>query len=167
MATSQMLKFPKRQLPKSVLTAALSPLASSSRSARLLAHPCRSARPLCGLRHLRRPNPTFGKLPLGIMYISEVVTWEIVTWEVALGKVSNTLNTIIFLPTLIFQSSRYPWIYKIFVEYLTSGDPCNIGEYMYIYSSAINPLWIIFRNSWYFNFIIFSNYQGGLECIKL
>ena len=78
MVISQMFNFWGRQLPKSVLAAAFGPLA----------HPSCSVRPLCSLRRLKRPNLTFGKLPLGKMYIWEVATWEVVTWEVALKKMS-------------------------------------------------------------------------------
>ena len=78
MVISQMFNFWGRQLPKSVLAAAFGPLA----------HPSCSVRPFCSLRRLKRPNLTFGKLPLGKMYIWEVATWEVVTWEVALKKMS-------------------------------------------------------------------------------
>ena len=75
------VQFLKRKLPKYVLATALGPLAYSSRSAR--------PPPYWGLRCLRRPNLTFGKL-----YIWEVATWEIVTWLAALGKIiwENTLH---------------------------------------------------------------------------
>ena len=80
------MQFPKRQLPKSVLAAALGPQPVLAAALGPLAHPSRSARPHCSLRRLRGPNLTFGKLPLGKLHIWEVATWEIVTWEVALGK---------------------------------------------------------------------------------
>ena len=62
--------FRKRQLPKSVRAAVLSPV--------------------CILLRLRRPNLAFGKLPLGKLHNLEIATWEIVTWEVALGKIPIT-----------------------------------------------------------------------------
>ena len=70
------LSFTQRQVRQPFLTAALGPQT----------HPSRSARSLCSLRRLRKPNISFGKLLLGKMYIWEVATLEIVTWEVALGK---------------------------------------------------------------------------------
>jgi len=62
----------------SVLTTALGTLVCASRSARLLAHPSRSARPpnaACGAW----PYLTFEKLPIGILHIWDVANWEIVT----------------------------------------------------------------------------------------
>ena len=61
------VQFSKRQLPKSVLAAALGPLACSSLSAR---SPLQPVAP-----QLRRPNLTFGKLPLNKLHIWEVVPW--------------------------------------------------------------------------------------------
>ena len=55
------VQFPKRQLPRYVLAAAL-------------AHP-----PHCCLRRLRWPNITLGKLPLGKLHI----------WEVTFGKIQT------------------------------------------------------------------------------
>ena len=43
--------------------------------------------PKCSLRCSRRPNLTFGKFPLGVLHIWEVVTQEIDSWEVALEKI--------------------------------------------------------------------------------
>ena len=56
--------FSKRQLPKSVLAkhSAQSPFC---RSARPLVNPAAALGPHCSWQHLRRPNLTFGKLPLG------------------------------------------------------------------------------------------------------
>ena len=34
----------------------------------------------------KRPNLTFGKLPLGILSLGIIVTWDIVNWEMPLGK---------------------------------------------------------------------------------
>ena len=61
------VQFPERQLPKSVLAAALGLLVSSSRSALPLTHPSRSASPPphCRLRRPRRPNPSLGSCSLG------------------------------------------------------------------------------------------------------
>ena len=51
-----------------------------------IAYASRSVRPFFSVRRLRRPNLTFGKLPLEMIYIWKVSTWQIVTWEVTLGK---------------------------------------------------------------------------------
>ena len=64
------MQFPKKQLPKSILAAALGPHSS--------------------LRCLRGPKQTFGKLPLGKFHIWKVAPLEVVTWEVSLGKVPVT-----------------------------------------------------------------------------
>ena len=56
--------FPKRQLPKAVLAAALDPLA----------HPCHSTRPTL--------QPAVPQKVLPNLW--EVVVWEIVTWETVL-----------------------------------------------------------------------------------
>ena len=77
------VQFTKRQLPKSVLTTALGPLASSCRGARP-----NKPRPLP--LQSAAPNQTFGKLPLEKLNIWEVAPLEIVTWKVALGKIPNT-----------------------------------------------------------------------------
>ena len=94
--------FPKWQLPKDIFPkgsfhkCAISQAATSqvcpSRSTRPPAHPSRSARPHCSLQHLRGPNLTFGKLPLGKLH-----PWEVATWENALGKVPNTVFRVFFL----------------------------------------------------------------------
>ena len=72
------VQFPERQLPKSVLAAALGLLVSSSRSALPLTHPSRSASPPphCRLRRPRRPNPSLGKLQLGKLKL----------WKLSIGK---------------------------------------------------------------------------------
>ena len=85
-ATSQWY-FPKWQLSKCAISQTViskvcpSPKHVLAADRGPLAHPCT-------LRRLKRPNLTFGKLPLGKMYIWEVATWEVVTWEVALKKMS-------------------------------------------------------------------------------
>ena len=83
-ATSRMCNLPRANFPslswpqrlphaQPNLAAALGPLGAA-------------LGPHSSLRRLRRPNLTFGKLPLGKLHIWEVSTWEIVTREVALGK---------------------------------------------------------------------------------
>ena len=84
------VQFPKRQLPKSVLTTTLGSHACSSRS----------ARPHCSLRILRGSNLTFGKLTLGKLNISHVAFWDFGShpWENAFGKIPRAWkkNCIIF-----------------------------------------------------------------------
>ena len=83
------VQIPQRQLPKSALAVVfitqpvwvepLGPLTAA-------------LGPHCSLRRLRRPNLTFGKLPLGKLHIWEVTTWEIVTCEVALNPMYLNLT---------------------------------------------------------------------------
>ena len=78
------VQFPERQLPKSVLAAALGLLVSSSRSALPLTHPSRSASP---------PPIADCGAPEGLTLAWEVAAWEIetleiVNWEVAHEKIS-------------------------------------------------------------------------------
>ena len=79
------VQFPKRQLAKSILTAALGPQpVLAAALGPLAAALCPSH---CSPRRLKGPNLPFGKLPLGKLHIQEAATWKIATWEVALRKV--------------------------------------------------------------------------------
>ena len=75
------LSQPQCSVPLHVLAAALG----------LLVYPSRSAWSHCSLWRLRRPNLTFGKMPLGKCHIWEDATWEIVMYlGNPFGKVPNT-----------------------------------------------------------------------------
>jgi len=83
-ANFQNVQFPKRQLPNSVLAAALGP---QPVLAVVLSSPSH-----CNLRRLRGPNLTFRKLPPGKLHILEVAAWENI-----FGKVHNTYYLSLFI----------------------------------------------------------------------
>ena len=76
------VQFFKRQLPKSVLVAALGP--SMFKPRRSAPKPqCSFPIAACGASE----SLTFGKLPLGKLHIWEVATGKIDAWQVDFGKI--------------------------------------------------------------------------------
>ena len=96
--------FPKWQLPKSVLAAALGP------------H--------CSLRRLRRPNLTFGKLPLGKLH-----SWEVATWEAALGKIPNSIAFIMRVDIQFSRLGRLWGVATILSLILPKQITCNFSYF--------------------------------------
>ena len=69
------MQFPKRQLPMTVLAAAIGPNHVVAAARGTLTHPSRSDRPPL------QPNLTFGKLTFGKLPSWEVATLEIGNWK--------------------------------------------------------------------------------------